>query len=272
MIYDIEYVRTALTAFDNVFVIGYSLEKRPIYCVQIGTGKKCAVFAAAFHGLEYMTSAALISFAQKYNHMKDIHKKLRLYIIPMVNPDGVNIAINGIDPKNIYHQSIVKNIGIIDYTKTWQANSAGVDINHNFDADWKSICENPSPTKYGGKFPCSEPETQTVTKILTWLRPELFIAFHSQGKEIYYDFNNMENKGAEETGKAIAASCGYKLCRPTGTAAFGGAKDWYIQEFRKQAFTVELGSGKNPLPNSQLPQMEKDVYNICMTAINKIFL
>lgn len=272
MIYDFEFIKNTISAFDNVSVIGYSIEKRPIYCIQIGTGEKSAVFAASFHGLEYLTSAALIHFAGEYSSEKNIHKKLRVYIIPMVNPDGVDIAVNGINPKNIYHQDIIKNMGIINYTECWQSNSAGVDINHNFDAEWQSIKMMPSPTKYGGKFPVSEPETKTVVKFLTLIRPELFIAFHSQGKEIYYDFNNMENKRAEETGKALAASCGYKLCSPTGTASFGGAKDWYIQEFHKQAFTVELGSGKNPLPHSCLPQMEKDICNICMTAINRIFL
>ena len=37
-----------------------------ILCFSIGGGRARAVFAAAFHGLEYLTGAALLDFAKKY--------------------------------------------------------------------------------------------------------------------------------------------------------------------------------------------------------------
>ena len=42
--------------------------------------------------------------------------------------------------------------------------------------------------------------------------------------------------------------CGYELCRPEGTAAYGGLSDWYTAEFARPAFTLECGRGQNPLP------------------------
>lgn len=270
MNFDYGYITRKVTHFENSFIIGRTIQNRNIYCIPIGKGKIFAVFAAAFHGLEYLTAPALLSFADEYRSMTQYHDKIKLFIIPMVNPDGVDIAIHGIDPANIYHQNLIKNTGIIDFTSKWQANAMGVDINHNFNADWESIYNKPSPSKYGGSYPESEPETRALVKFLKKASPKLFIAFHSQGKEIYYDFNGLENKRSKATAEKIAECCGYKVAVPTGTASFGGAKDWFIKEFHKQAFTVELGIGKNPLSDTQLPFMKEDTKKICIAAIDEI--
>lgn len=36
------------------------------------------------------------------------------------------------------------------------------------------------------------------------------------------------------------------MCRP-GLATGGGFKDWFIKEFRRPGFTIEVGLSKNPL-------------------------
>ena len=269
--YGYSHICEEIKGFKKVSVIGNTHEKRNIFCIEIGTGERCAVFAAAFHGLEYLTATALIEFAKSFSSMTEYHNKLRLFVVPMVNPDGVEIAINGIDPKNPYHRDIIKHTGIIDFTKVWQANASGVDINHNFNAEWKSICDAPSPTKYGGEYPESEPETRAIVNLLRKTEPELFIAFHSQGKEIYYDFNGLESKSAKQNAEYIAKITGYKAAVPEGTASFGGAKDYFLQEYYKEAYTVELGKGKNPLPHSALPEMICDTYNIGRNFIEKVF-
>lgn len=271
MVFDYSYIESKIKTFPNVFSLGQSTEKREIYAFSVGYGKKYAVFAAAFHSLEYLTAPALISFAEKYINMPQYHNKLTAVFVPMVNPDGVEIVLHGLNPKSYLHKKIINSVGIIEYSSLWQSNVRGVDINHNFNADWQPICNDCSPTKYGGTYPFSESESRAFSSLLTQTRPELFIAFHSQGKEIYYDFNGMENSSAKENAEFIAKKCGYVAAKPNGTASFGGAKDWYIQEFHKQAFTIELGFGKNPLPIDELPQMEKDVYDISKGFIDLIF-
>lgn len=256
--------------FENVFIIGRSRLNKPLYCIPLGKGRKRAVFAAAFHGLEYLTAEALTGFALAFSKMHEYHSAIRVFVIPKVNPDGTEIAINGLNPQNKYHKEIIRNTGIIDFRNSWQSNAAGVDINHNFNADWDPILTAPAPTKYGGHFPESEPETHAVARFLRKCKPDLFAAFHSQGKEIYYDFNGMENKRAKKTAEAAARRAGYTVSIPEGTAAFGGAKDWYIKEFHKQAFTIELGIGKNPLPREQLPEMTADTIKICLAMIDEI--
>ncbi len=268
--YGYSYILTEIGKFENVSVIGKTLEDRDIFCIRVGDGERSAVFAASFHGLEYLTAPALLSFVHNFVQMQQYHQKITAYFVPMVNPDGVEIAIHGINPQLAYHRDIIRNVGICEFSKVWQANASGVDINHNFNADWKSICNAPAPTKYGGAYPESEPETRAVASLLRRIEPELFVAFHSQGKEIYYDFNGMESKLARTNAGEVAKLAGYKAVKPEGTAAFGGAKDWYIQEYNKEAYTVELGLGKNPLPPSQLDEMIRDTYKICIGFIDRI--
>ena len=269
MLYDYTYIEKEISRFPTVFSLGHSHEHREIFCIKQGYGKTKIVLAAAFHGLEYLTGIALLDFAQKFQDMKEYHKKVTLYIVPLVNPDGVNIALYGLNPKNLYHQDLISHTGIIDFKNLWQANAQGVDINHNFNAEWKSVYDSPGPSKYGGPYPESEPETRAITHMLKIIRPEIFVAFHSQGREIYYDFNGLENKTSKETAHNIAKTCGYTVAKPTGPAPFGGAKDWYIKEYTKEAFTIELGQGKNPLPHSELTDMKQDVINICTYLISR---
>lgn len=271
MKYDYRFLLNEINRFPDAFSIGKTHEGRNIFCIPIGTGKRSAVFAAAFHGLEYLTTPALLNFAHSYKNQSACSSRLTLYIVPMVNPDGVEIAQNGLSLKNPLHRYIMEETGIIDFKNQWQANAKGVDINHNFDADWQSIYPHPSPTKYSGAYPESEPETRAVSDFLRRTKPDLFIAFHSQGKEIYYDFKGMENKHSKENAEYVAKRCGYNANTPTGTAAFGGAKDWYIKEYHKEAYTVELGLGKNPLPQSSLDEMIADINIICTTFINRVF-
>lgn len=75
--------------------IGQSVEKRPIYMVQIGHGKTPVLLWSQMHGNEPTATAALLDifnfFAQddEYNPLRaKILDNLTLYFIPMLNPDG----------------------------------------------------------------------------------------------------------------------------------------------------------------------------------------
>lgn len=92
-----------------------------------------------------------------------------------------------------------------------------------------------------------------------------------QGKEIYYDFNGMENKKSKKKKQTIADKYGYTAAIKKRSTFFGGAKDWYIKEYHKQAFTIALGYGKISLPYSELETM-KYGKKICLTAIDETYM
>lgn len=249
-------------------VIGYSVMKKPIRCLRAGRGKVKIFINCAHHGLEYITSAFIMKFLYEYAgciqenktmfgyNVRKFYDAVSMYVVPMVNPDGVDIAVNGVDITNPYHQKLISMVGIHSFNRVWQANAAGVDINHNYDAGWRVVKTRPSPTKFSGQYAESEPETKAIVEFVREHNFDMLIAFHSQGGEIYYDFDGMAAENSRRIGEKMSQSSGYPMRVPEGSASFGGCKDWFIKEFGKAGFTVEIGHGRNPL---ELNQME-DVY------------
>ncbi|MDO4617965.1 MAG: M14 family metallocarboxypeptidase [Clostridia bacterium] len=250
----------------EMFSIGESVMEKKIYCVTYGEGEKKLFLNGAHHGLEYITSAFLMRFLFECEkaisngedmfgyRIKELLKNVKLYIVPMVNPDGVDIAVNGLDITNRYHRHLISMVGIHSFNKVWQANARGVDINHNYDALWAEVSKKPSPTKYSGEKPESEPETKAIADFVRAENFDMLIAFHSQGEEIYYDFDGMAGEEAKKIAEKLSEVSGYPVRETVGTASFGGLKDWFIKEYGKMGFTVEMGRGKNPLDTEKLSE------------------
>ena len=57
---------------------------------------------------------------------------------------------------------------------------------------------------------------------------------------------------------------------PEGTASFGGCKDWFIKEFGREGFTVEIGQGLNPLPMSMLDDVYDENAKIILCAMESV--
>ena len=49
-------------------------------------------------------------------------------------------------------------------------------------------------------------------------------------------------------------------------SSFAGYKDWFIKVFRRPGFTIEAGSGENPLPIGQFEEIYRDNLGILVTA------
>ena len=239
-----------------VYVIGKSLCGRDIYALSFGSGCR-PLIAAGFHGMEYLTVAAALCFAAECD--------AGAVIVPCVNPDGVEIAIHGACSAGAYSKFVSKT----GDEKRWQANARGVDINHNFDADWQNVKRRerkagivrPAATRYGGEFPESEPETRALTRLCRQNDFSRVLALHSQGREIYWDFGDKTPKCCKALAEKMAAVSGYSVASPEPLATGGGFKDWFINEFHRCGFTVEMGLGKNPLPladfDSEYPLVKK---------------
>lgn len=222
---------------------GKSLLGRELFYFTIGEGRRKVFFNAAHHGLEYITSALLLSFAE-YIKGKDLDSTL--YIMPMVNPDGVDIAQNLITSPELIELN-----GGKSFFKNWQANARGVDLNHNYNAAW-GRGNPPGPTRCGGDYPESEPETKAVADLVRSEKFDMMLCFHSQGEVIYHGFGEKEPYNSLELGKKMSIISGYELDKPEGFSADGGCKDWFVNEFDRIGYTIEVGLGKNPLPFEQL--------------------
>lgn len=262
-------------------VIGNSVMERDIICLKAGEGKRKIVLLGAYHGLEYLTAAFLMKFLSDYTasavtgskyfgyDAQKLFKSVTLYAVPMVNPDGVDIAVNGLDITNPYHRALISLTGIHSFNSVWQANARGVDLNHNHDADWNMVVECPSPSKFGGEYPESEPETRAVVDLVRRTDCDMLLSFHSQGREIYYDFKGSAPEGAKRKAEELAQASGYTVSQPEGSAAFGGCKDWFIKEFGRMGFTVEIGAGKNPLSMERLNEVYEENARLVLCAMEE---
>lgn len=266
----------------ETFSIGETVMGRNIPCIKIGRGKKHIVINGAHHGLEYITSAFLMSFIKKYSNcllkneemlgfsVVPLYDEITLYIVPMLNPDGVDIAVNGLDITNVWHRRLISLVGIHSFQEVWQANANGVDLNHNYDAEWKMTVDFPSPSKYGGSYAFDQPETQHMAKLIRDVDCDMLLCFHSQGKEIYYDFNGRQPENSKDLAEKMAKISGYEVKTPEGSASYGGCKDWFLEEFARHGFTVEVGAGKNPLPVSELKNIFEENAKIILCAMSEL--
>ena len=247
-------------------IIGKSCWGRDIKALKIGNAPQYCLIAAAFHGSERITSNVLLMFIE---HLCEaIHtdgciaglKARRALVgrgvifVPCVNPDGCDISLLGekvLGNKAVYVAKLCNN----DFSH-WNANARGVDINHNFDADWQSLKEReqragiycPGPTRFGGYRYESEPETVALTQLCRKTEIRHVVALHSQGEVIYWNYGQKPIPRSRKMAEIMATSSGYALDVPIGIASGGGFKDWFISEFSRPGFTVEMGLGTNPLP------------------------
>ncbi len=255
--------------FFHQSVIGKSLVGREIPLISAGKGKKSVLYVGTHHGMEHITSSILVKYLNDLG--RTISEKGRIFgtdatelfihrrvcVIPMLNPDGVELQVNGFDEMNPLTDRLYKMSGG-DYSK-WQANGRGVDLNHNYNAgfrEYKKIEQDlgitEGPTRFSGPYPESEPEVSALCSFIRSTDIDLLLALHTQGGEIYYDFNGHVPKGGKVIADRIAALSGYAPSTPEGSASYGGLKDWFIKEFDRPGFTIECGKGENPLPPDDL--------------------
>lgn len=268
----------------QVFSIGRSVMGRRIPAVIIGTGAHPVLFVGAHHALEYITSAVLVKFAwelcghiesgEKFHgiNVRNIMGRKCLYIIPMLNPDGVELHQNGTDSAPYLKNRLIKISG--GNFDGWQANIRGVDLNHNYNAGFRILrrleTENgitgPSPRQFGGYRPESEPETHALCNLCRRMMFSRVYAFHSQGEEIYWEYGDRTPRYSMSMAKKLAGTCGYAVGQPYGMASYGGFKDWFIDVFAKPGFTVEIGKGKNPLPISDFGAVYAKIEKMLVTG------
>ncbi len=274
--------------FLEVGIAGLSVLGKNLYYLRLGSGPNQVFYNAAHHALEWITSPLLMKFAENFLYTYTLNQTLgngynprgiwnqsSIYIIPMVNPDGVDLVLNGLQPDNPYYQDLIAwNNGSTDFSTVWQANNRGVDLNHNYNAAWQESKDaeaeygitGPGPTRYSGPFPVSEPETQTVVNFTQTHDFRLVIAYHTQGRVIYWNFMDMAPPEGRTIGEEFAAISGYRLDQTAGIASYAGFKDWFIQDYRRPGYTIEVGLGRNPISISQFNTIYQENINVLLHA------
>ena len=262
---------------------------RNLRTLVIGNGPRKAIYSGAWHANEWITAPLLLKFVEEFAEALmagskiagvdagDLAAKVTIYTVPMVNPDGVDLVTGDIRPgQDAYENAerIAKGFPAIPFPQGWKANLNGVDLNLQFPAGWLRAREikflqgfnRPAPRDYVGRAPLIQREAKAMAGYTEYIDPDLVLAYHTQGKEIYWSFMDYEVPGARELGEKLARVSGYTLSEPAPNSSYAGYKDWFIKEFRRPGYTIEAGSGTNPLPIGQFDQIYRDNLGILVTA------
>lgn len=270
----LEQLSSAYGDWFKVTTIGHSLLGRNICALQMGNLNAPVLYCGGVHGREWITTLLMVCFAEDVLHAcanrrrlcdMDMNKLLStrgLVIIPALNPDGVEISINGADGEGLegyLGADLFERCHSREFCRKWKANARGVDINRNFNAAWddmraiamdSGIC-GPSPMGWTGEYPESEPETRAVVALCRRMKFRHVVAFHSQGEEIYWNYRSFTPAKAHLMARILSASSGYALREPSFSASSAGLKDWFMEAYHAPAFTIEIGSGECPLSLSE---------------------
>lgn len=240
-------------ALAQVFSIGKSVENRDIWAIRIsddsesGQEKPAIVYMGTHHAREHVSTEIPVMFAEELlgraatdSDIQSLLKRIEIYIIPIVNPDG---AIHDIVGKNY---------------KWWRKNrrqnqggSYGVDLNRNYGFGWGTGGSSSSPTSdiYMGRTPFSEPETQAIRDFFTAHRNvTIALSFHTFSELILYPWGGRdEGVGGDDEilfrkmASDMAAMNHYTPMQSSGLyIASGDTCDWLYGERSVYCFTFEL--------------------------------
>ena len=267
--------------FCRTELLGRTAFQRPLRTLVIGSGSRKVLYSASHHANEWITSLVLLKFAEELAQAmeedgqifgvsaRELARVATIYMLPMVDPDGVDLVVGAIEPGDIQYMlasRIARDYPQIPFPDGWKANLLGTDLNLNYPAGWEMARSikfaqgftTPAPRDFVGRKPLNQLETQALAGYTQAVDPALVLAYHSQGEEIYWQFMNYDVPGAEELGNLFAQVSGYTLADTPYASSFAGYKDWFIQEFRRPGYTVEVGRGVKPLPLSQFPEIYRD--------------
>ena len=276
--------------FLEIGSIGYSVLGKSIPYIRIGIGRKEVFYNASFHANEWITTPVLMQFIEDYAaqyalngnigqfRARDVYNAVSLYVVPMVNPDGVDLVTGGLKTgDNPYKnaQIIANNFPNIPFPDGWKANIDGVDLNLQFPAGWEKAKEikyaqgfnKPAPRDYVGDGPLVAREALAVYNFTLEHNFRLVIAYHTQGKEIYWKFQNYNPPLSEFIGRQFSIVSGYELTEVPYNSSFAGYKDWFIQNYNRPGYTIEAGTGENPLPMEQFDEIYSDNFGILLWGL-----
>lgn len=262
---------------------------RPISTLVVGNGPRKVIFSAAFHGNEWITTPILLTFARQFGeavvsggeiggqNARQLKEKVTIYMVPLVNPDGVDLVTGATPPDSPEYAlatALSENYPNIPFPSGWKANLLGVDLNLQFPAGWAQAREikfmqgftRPGPRDYVGRAPLDQVESRAMEGYTQAIDPALVLALHSQGEEIYWQFEDIFVPGARELGQRLAQVSGYTLADTPYASSFAGYKDWFIKMYRRPGYTIEVGMGENPLPIEQFPDIYRAVLPILVEA------
>lgn len=269
------YVVRGLAArypFIAVGDIGRSVMGRPLLRMALGSGENRVLYNASHHANEWITTPILLKFAEELagayvsggellgRSAAEIMQYATIYLVPALNPDGIDLVTGELTGGSYYEyaRTIAADYPRFSFPEGWKANIRGIDLNLQYPAEWEQARENkfaagivsPAPADYVGFAPLTAPESRAMFDFTLSVDPALTLAYHTQGRVIYWRFRDYEPENSLEIARLFSDVSGYAVEEVPFESGFAGYKDWFIQDFNRPGYTIEAGLGVNPLPIS----------------------
>ena len=284
---DLAALADAYGAYFTYESIGKSVDGREIFACVVGNpdAEKRILLTGGIHGKEYLSSLVVMTQVEhylanretgrynglSYAELLDTHA---FYVLPMINPDGVMLALCGIESMQTPEARAAVEKVFADNKRdgltgaddinvylayNWKANANGVDLNRNFAlSNWEEVNTgilSPCFRNYKGPHAASEPETQAVSAYIKSIGAlESLLAFHTAGQVVYWDCG-MTGGVRQQTldlAQAVCDHTGYKLIYDKHLDA--SLNDWITLERDVPSVTVELATVEYPMPTSMLEE------------------
>lgn len=245
--------------------LGTSEDGRAIWCLRIGnpSASKKLLIDGGIHAREWLNSQMLThkseEILRQYVEYKSTLSRVCVYIVPMINPDGVTISQSGFGAiRSAKLRKICKKTKASP--RTWKGNARGVNLNFNFSAGWnqKKKAKKPDADTFPGKKAGSEKETKVMMSFVNGISGlKGALNFHSTGSILYWNYNVESTPSLYQRQTSLAYKINsfnkYRLMpKSISTDPNGGFGDWLIYSKKIPNVTVETGTVMCPLPHSQL--------------------
>ena len=264
---------------------------RPIVAVQLGCGCTKVLVTGTHHANESITGTLLWELLLAYckairtggtfggKDAQALFRNSMLYYVPLVNPDGADLVAGEIPeaaPEYRQAAEISAQFPGLPFPSGWKANLRGVDLNLNYPASWEEAkkikaalgFDRPAPRDYPGEKPLDQRETAALAAYTACIRPDILLAWHTQGRVIYPGGPGIDPPGAQELARRFSEASGYAVENVPAEASNAGFKDWFLARFHRPGFTIEAGLGENPLPITQLPQLLEENEPLLAAALS----
>ena len=269
---------------------GKSIMGKDLLTLELGSGSTEVFFNASHHANEWITTPVVLKYVEDlakavayqssiYNiDAATLMQNKKLYTMPLVNPDGVDLVTGGITDRYFLNltREIANRYPSITYPSGWKANISGTDLNLNYPAGWIRAREikfaqgftTPAPRDYVGETPLSAQEARAVYDYTLNHNFALTISYHTQGNVIYWKYSDYLPENSQEIANALANASGYMLSLTPAESSWAGYKDWFISFYNLPGYTVEAGRGTNPLPITQFDSIYQSNLPLMTTAID----
>lgn len=209
--------------------------------------RECITTNYIMHFIELYAKAYAANEAVGEFDARQTLNRASFHIVPMVNPDGVEIVQRGFEASKLTDElrAMRRRDCAEPAHRSWKANSRGVDINRNFDYGWgrKVECSVPASSGYPGPAPLSEPETRALAAYAESVGPDAVVALHTQGEALY-----MSTPDTRAAKIAEKIACGTGFAVEAAEEPYGSFQDFVDHHFGVFYACVELCPYVGPWP------------------------